>query len=57
MKDRMMSTAPIIAENIKNRIRRVCVEVTLEMLVHVRDCFRQKILKCILVGHHFKHRK
>jgi len=57
MKDQIMLTAPITAEDIKNRIHRVCVEVTPEMLVHVRECFRQRILKCILVGHHFEHRK
>jgi len=47
IKDRVMSIAPIayITENVKNRIRRACAEVTLEMLVSIREIFCQKILK------------
>jgi len=49
-----MSTTTV--EDMKNRIRRAYTEVTPEMLVHVRECFHQRILKCILVeGHHFEH--
>jgi len=55
-----MSIVPIapITEDVKNRTRRACVEMTLQMLTRVRESFRQKILKCILVeSHHFEHRK
>jgi len=53
----MMSTASTTVEDIKNRIRRAYAVVTPEILARVRDYFRQRILKCILVeDHHFEHR-
>jgi len=53
IKDRV--TSPTTAENMKNRIRRTCVEVTPEMLTCVRKCFYQRIFKCISVeSHHFE---
>jgi len=51
---KVMLIALTTAKDMKNGIRRACAEVTSEMLPRVRECFRQRILKCILVeNHHF----
>jgi len=53
-----MSIVSTTAEDMKNRIYWACAEVTPEMLAYIREYFRQRILKCILVeDHHFKHRE
>jgi len=48
-----MSTTSTTAENMKNRIRQTCTEMTPKMLARVRECFRQRILKYIFILMYF----
>ena len=48
--------APTTPDDMKERIRRACTEITLQMLAEVRGSFHQRINKCLQVeGHHFEH--
>ena len=51
-----MEVAPIAPDDMKERIRRVCTEITPQMMAEVRLSFHQQINKCLQVeGHHFEH--
>ena len=56
VKERVMAVAPTTPDDIKERIRRACTEITPQMLAEVRRFFHQRINKCLKVeGHHFEH--
>ena len=56
VKERVMAVAATIPDDMKERIRRACTEITPQMLAEVRRSFHQRINKCLQVeGHHFKH--
>ena len=56
VKERVMAVAPTTPDDMKERIRRACTEITLQMLVEVRRSFYKRINKCLQVeGHYFKH--
>ena len=56
VKDRVMAVAPTTPDDMKERIRRVCAEITPQMLAEVRRSFHQRINKCLQVEcHHFEH--
>ena len=56
VKERVMAVAPTTTDDIKERIRRACTEITPQMLAEVRRSFHQRINKCLQVeGHHFEH--
>ena len=51
-----MAVAPTTLDDMKERIRRACAEITPQMLAEVRRSFHQRINKCLQVkGHHFEH--
>ena len=51
-----MAVAPTTPDDIKERIRRACTEITAQMLAEARRSFHQQINKCLQVeGHHFEH--
>ena len=51
-----MAVAPTTPEDMKERIRRACTEITPQMLAEVRQSFYQRINKYLEVeGHHFEH--
>ena len=51
-----MAVAPTTHEDMKERIRRACTEITPQMLAEVRQSFHQRINMCLQVeGHHFEH--
>ena len=56
VKERVMAVAPTTPDDMKERIRRACTEITTQMLAEVRRSFHQRINKCLQVeGHHFEH--
>ena len=56
VKERVMSVVPTAPDDIKERIRRACTEITPQMLAEVRWSFHQRINKCLQVEvHHFEH--
>ena len=56
VKESVMAVAPTTPDDIKERIRRACTEITPQMLAKVRRSFDHRINKCLQVeGHHFKH--
>ena len=56
VKERVMAVATTTPDDMKERIRWACTEITSQMLVEVRWYFHQRINKCIQVeGHHFEH--
>ena len=56
VKERVMAIAPTTPDDMKERIRRACTEITPEMLAEVRRSFHQRINKCLQVeGHHIEH--
>ena len=51
-----MAVAATTPDDMRERIRRACTEITLQMLAKVRRSFHQQINKCLQVeGHHFDH--
>ena len=57
VKECVIVVAPITPDDMKERIRRACTEITPQMLAEVRRSFHQRINKCLQVeGHHFEHR-
>ena len=51
-----MALAPTMPDDMKERIRRTCTEITLQMLAKVRRSFHKRINKWLQVeGHHFEH--
>ena len=51
-----MAVAPTMPEDVKERIRQACTEITPQTLAEVRRSFYQGIIKCLQVeGHHFEH--
>ena len=51
-----MAVAPTTPDDMNERIRRACTEITPQMLAEVRRFFHQRINKCLQVeGHHFEH--
>ena len=43
-------------DDMQERIRRACTEITPQMSAEVRRSFHQRINKCLQVeGHHFEH--
>ena len=56
VKERVMAVALTTPDDMKERIRRACTEITPQMLTEVRLSFHQRINKCLQVeGHHFEH--
>ena len=56
VKERVMAVAPTTPEEMKERIRQACTEITPQMMAEVRRYFHQRINKCLQVeGHHFEH--
>ena len=56
VKECVMAVAPTTSDDMKERIRRACTEITPQMLAEVRRYFHQRINKCLQVeGHHFEH--
>ena len=56
VKERVMAVAPTTPDDMKERIRRACSEITPQMLAEVRLSFHQRINKCLQVkDHHFEH--
>ena len=52
----VMAVAPTTPDDMKERIRRACAEITPQILAEVRRSFHQRINKCLQVeGDHFKH--
>ena len=51
-----MAVAPTAPDDMKERIRRACTEITPQMMAEVRPSFHQRINKCLQVeSHHFEH--
>ena len=46
VKERVMVVAPITLDDMKERIRRACTEITPQRLAEVRRSFHQRINKC-----------
>ena len=56
VKERVMALAPTTPDDMKERIRRACAEITPQILAEVRQSFHQRINKCLQAeGHHFEH--
>ena len=56
VKERLMSIAPTMPDDMKERKRPACTEITPQMLAEVRRSFHQRINKCLQVkGYHFEH--
>ena len=56
VKERVMAVPPTTPEDMKERVRRACTEITPQMLAEVRRFFHQRINKCLQVeAHHFEH--
>ena len=56
IKERVIVVAPTTLDDMKERIRQACTEITPQMLAEVRRSFHQLISKCLQVeGHHFEH--
>ena len=56
VKERVMAVTPTTPDDMKERIRRTCTEITPQKLAEVRRYFHQRINKCLQVeGHHFEH--
>ena len=56
VKERVMAVAPTTPDDMKERIRRACTEITPRMLAEVRRSFYRRINNCLQVeGHHFEH--
>ena len=54
--ERVMAVAPTMPDDMKERIRHACTEITPEMLAEVRRSFYQRTNKCLQVkGHQFEH--
>ena len=54
--ERVMTVVPTTPDDMKERIRRACTEITPQMLAEVRQSFYQRINKRLQVeGHHFEH--
>ena len=52
-----MAAAPTTPDDMKERIRRACIENTPQILVEVRRPFHQRINMCLQVkGHQFEYR-
>ena len=48
-----MAVAPTTPDDMKERLRRACTEITPQMLSEVRRSFHQRINECLQVeGHH-----
>ena len=47
VKERVMAVAPSMTDDMKERIRRACIEITPQMLAEVRRSFHQQINKCL----------
>ena len=55
-KERVMAVAPTTPDDMKERIRRACTEITPQVLAELRWSCHQRINKFLQVkGHHFKH--
>ena len=55
LKERVMAVASTTSDDMKERIRRACTEITPQMLAEVRRSFHQRINNCLQVeGHHFE---
>ena len=52
VKERVMVVAPTTPDDMKERIRRACTEITPQMLAEVRRSFHQRKK---VEGHHFEH--
>ena len=51
-----VKTAPTTPDDMEERIRRACTEITPQMLAGVRQSFHQRINKCLqLESHYFEH--
>ena len=51
-----MAVAPTTPDDMKERIRRACTEITPQMLTEVILSFHQRINKCLQIeDHHFEH--
>ena len=51
-----MVVAPTTSNDMKERIRRACTEITPQMLAEIRRSFQQRINKCLQIeDHHFEH--
>ena len=56
VQERETAVAPTTPDDMKERIRRACAEITPQMLAEVRRSFHQRINKCLQVeGYHFEH--
>ena len=56
IKGRVMAVAPTTPDDMKERIRRACTEITPQMLTEVKRSFHQRINRCLQVkGQHFEH--
>ena len=56
VKERVMAVAPTKPDDMKERIRQACTDITPQLLAEVRRSFYQRINKCLQVeGHHFEH--
>ena len=56
VKERVMAVVPATLNDMKERIRRACSEITPQMLAEVRRSFHQRINKYLQVaGRHYQH--
>ena len=56
VKEIVMAVAPTTPDDMKERIRQACTEITPQTLAEVRQSLYQRINKCLQVeGHHFEH--
>ena len=56
VKERVKVVAPTTPDDMKERIRRACAEITPQMWAEVRRSFHQRINKCLQVkSHHFEN--
>ena len=57
VKERVMTVALTTPDDMEEKIRQACIEITPQMLAEVKRSFHQRINKCLHVeGHHFEHR-
>lgn len=56
VKEKVMAIAPTTVEDMRQRITRAVQEITPNMLLRVRNSFRNRVNKCLEKnGHHFEH--
>ena len=56
VKEHLMAVATTTPDDMIERIRRACTEITPQMLADVRRSFHRRINKCLQVkGHHFEY--